>query len=161
MLIELSPQHRHDAEAALPPIWSGSTLNPARIDWYTRLVIESGLVKGGASVIPELIAAMIGESALNNRAFGDSNPDIYFGVGWMQLDSRYHVRTLDNLHLIRLDPLHSLTYACDPVNGLAKHGGRATWFATNLWNGWSQPIIDPTTGWSPLGAALDAWARVN
>jgi len=161
MIIELTPQERHDQEAALPPIFKGSVYSPARIEWYTRFVVESGLVRGGAAVIPELIAAMIAESALNNRALGDANPDIHFGVGWMQLDTGFHVPSLEALLAIRLDPLYTLTYVTTPSNGLITLGAAATHFKKSRWNAWKPEIIDPVSGWSPLQAALTAWEVVT
>ena len=160
MLIELTPAERHAQEIALPAIFDGG-FHSDRIVWYTRLVVESGLVRGGASVIPELIAAMISESSLDNTIFGDANPDPQFGVGWMQMDTGYHVHSLENLLAIRSDPLHSLVYATDPANGLCKQGGRATWFNKQAWHAWEPAIIDPPSGWSPLGAAIDAYNEVT
>jgi hypothetical protein len=160
VIVELTPEQRRLQEVALPLIFGGG-FHPERIDWYTRLTVESGLVKGGATRIPEFIAAMISESSLNNRALGDSNPDIHFGVGWMQFDTQYHARSLDTIMAVRSDPLWSLQYATDPVNGLCRHGTFATDFKKNLWNAWRDETINPSTGWSPLGAAFDAWERVT
>lgn len=166
----LTPQQRHDAEAALPPIFptaaqrsSGQFPNAYyddRIDWYTQLCLQSALVRGGAAVIPEFIAAMIGESALNNRAFGDVNPDVHFGVGWMQFDTAFHVFTLENLLALRLDPLASLRYAVDPANGLCTQGGFATHFIEGRWHAWEKTFMDPPTGWSALGAAVKSYEKL-
>jgi hypothetical protein len=160
MLVELTAAERHAQEVALPAIFA-SGFNPARIDWYTRLCVESERIRGGVEVIPEFVAAMIGESSLNNRALGDANPDPHFGVGWCQLDTGYHATTHERIIAIRSDPLWSLTYITDPANKMVRHEARRTWFATQLWHAWEPARIDPVTGWSPLAAAYDAWERVT
>lgn len=112
-------------------------------------------------MIPEFIAAMIGESNLNNRALGDANPDPHFGVGWCQLDTGFHATTHERIIAIRADPLWSLMYVLDPANGLVRHqGGRMTHFNKQRWHAWEPDQIDPVTGWSPLNAALEAYDRV-
>lgn len=159
MLVELTPAQRHAQEVALPKIFDNG-FNYERINWYTTLVIEHGGVRGGASVIPEFIAAMIQEAGLNNRALGDQNPDIHFGVGWMQFDTQYYATTHGQIMAIRQDPLFSLGYALSTPD-LCYQGGVATHFNKQRWNAWEPASIDPVTGWSPLKAALNAWDKVT
>ena len=159
MIVELTPAERRAQEQALPRIFDGG-LHVERIDWYTRLTIESGLILGGVLVIPEFIAAMIGEASLNNRTFGDANPDEFFGVGWMQFDTGYHASTMERVHAIRRDPLHSLQYAASTPD-LTRHSRFATSFNKQRWHAWEDEIINPDEGWNPLQAAFDAWERVS
>ena len=174
----LTPEQRHAAEIALPPIFTTAEQRAAgvwtkafyddRIDWYTQLTIESEDVRGGAAVIPEFIAGMIGEAGLNNRALGDSNAaSTHFGVGWMQMDTEHHVHTLEHLLFLRLDPLYALEYATDPANGLCTQGGFATHFIKARWHAWTRDKIDPPlddqgqpTGWSALGAAVKSYEKL-
>lgn len=159
MIIELTPAERYAQETLLPQIFENG-FHPERIDWYTRLVVESRLIKG--DVIPEFIAAMIMESGLDNRRFHDANPDPHFGLYWVALDSTGHM-PLARADIIRFraDPLVPLQYVAATPD-LAKHGGEQTWFNKARWNAWKQEIIDPvsTTVWSPLKAARAAYARV-
>lgn len=159
-LLDLTPEQRAAEDAAMPGIFADG-FHPDRIDWYTRLVIEDGRVRGGVEVIPELIAAMIMESGLKNREFGDSdktNPN--FGVGWMQHDTGYTIPDIATLVALRADPLNPLGHTLANPD-LARQGGRRTWFNKQRWHAWEREIIDPTSGWSPLDAAHDAWDRVT
>ena len=160
MLVELTPAERAALDAAMPAIWDDG-FHPDRIDWYTRLCIESEIIRGGVRVIPEFVAAMIAESALENRRFGDSNKTSpHFGVGWMQYDTGYYANPLDTLIQIRADPLFSLTYLAG-LPDLFRQGGQQSWFNKQRWHAWERHTIDPDSGWSPLAAALDAWERVT
>lgn len=153
-----------DDERALPPIFAGGVKDTARFDFYTKLVVDSGLVKGGRDVVSELIAAMCAESSLdnlivgNNAKHGSNNQSL--GIGWMQLDTGWHVDSLDHLHFLRSDPLASLVYVCDPANGLVKQGGVRTHFNKQRWHAWEPETIDPVVGWSPLREAEAAYDRV-
>lgn len=168
MIVELTPFERAQADASMPKIFDAG-FHPERIDWYTRLTVESELIYGGVLVIPEFIAAMICEASLRNRAFGDSDTaSPHFGVGWCQFDTEYHVPSLSALIAIRTDPLYSLKYIANPVNGLTSRGGHATHFNKQAWHAWEDKTIDPLldetgqpTGWSALGAAHAAWDRVT
>lgn len=169
-LADLEPVERARQEAAMPPIWLSGVHSPARIDWYTRLVIDSGLVRGGVLVIPELVAAMILESSLDNLIVGNNakngrpagHPAFgSLGVSWVQLDTLYHVGTLAELHDYRSDPLVPLGYVTDPENGLCSQGGYATHFRREFWNAWRTDRLDPVDGWNPLRAAHEAWGRVT
>lgn len=164
---------RFDEERALPPIFTTAEQResgewpepfyPDRIDWYTRLVVDSGVILGGRDVIPEFIAAMICESSLdnlnlgNNAKNGSDNPTI--GVSWVQLDTGYHVGNLDLMHAYREDPLQPLLYVARTPD-LCRHGRLRSHFTRRRWHAWTQEKIDPTDGWSPLAAALEAWDRV-
>ena len=150
-------------EQNLPPLWKDGFYNPARFDFYTKLVLNSGLVRGGREVVAEFIAAMCMESSLdnlivgNNAKNGSSNASL--GIGWCQLDTAYHIASLDWMHLIRLDPEISLIYVCDESNGLCSQGGIRTHFNRQFWHAWKPSKIDPTTGWSPLAEAEKAYDR--
>ena len=155
-----------ETERALPPIWDDGAHSPERIDWYTRLVVDFGAIKGGRAVIPEFIAAMILESSLdnliigNNARNGSTGANAYsLGISWVQLDTNYHVKDLNFLHTLRSDPLWALGYVADPANGLCSQGGRWTHFKKQAWHAWEPTKIDPVDGWSPLQAALDAYDR--
>ena len=160
MLVELTPAERAAQDAAMPAIFDDG-FHPDRIDWYTRLTLESEIVRGGVRVIPEFIAAMVSESGLRNRRFGDSDVSSpHFGVGWMQYDTEYYAAPLEELIAIRADPLYSLQYLTQHPD-LFRQGGRQSWFNKQRWHAWERDIIDPNDGWSPLQAALDAWERVT
>ena len=157
-------------ERALPPIFTTETeraenptwklYNTERISWYTSLVVDSGLVRGGWRVIPEFVAAMIMESGLDNLTVGNNakngadNP--WVGVGWCQLDTGYHVTDLEALHTLRADPHESLRYVTSTPD-LCKHGKLQTYFNKQRWHAWEPEVIDPDDGWSPLQAAFNVW----
>lgn len=148
-LLDLTPEQRHTAEVTLRPIFDQG-YHPERIDFYLRLCVEAG-VRGDDTIL-ELVAAMIGESGLDNRKFGDSdmmNPN--FGVGWMQLDTGYHVKDLSSLIAFRADPLASLHYVLATPD-LCKRGKLRDHFNEQRWHAWEAEVIDPTEGWSPLEA---------
>lgn len=159
MLVELTPEERRTQEIALPQIFDDG-FHPERIDWYTRLTVESDLILGGVLIIPEFIAAMVCESSLNNNALGDSNPDVPFGVGWMQFDTEYHAQTMTQVNAIRSDPLFSLQYAAGKPD-LTRHSSFATSFRKQRWHAWEDKIVNPSQGWNPLKAAYDSWMRVT
>lgn len=169
MLIELTATERYDQERALPAIFANG-FHPERIDWYTRLTIESEAIRGGAAVIPEFIAAMILEANLNNRAFGDSNAaSPHFGVTWLQLDTGSHApQNTATLVEFRGDPLLPLLYAANTPD-LTTHHPNITDFNKRRWNAWYNPTtnrvrwdrLDPQTGWSPYKAATDAYQRIT
>lgn len=150
-------------EMALPPLWKDG-FNPARFDWYTRLVVSSGLVLGGKDTVSEFIAAMCGESSLDNLIVGNNakhgSPNTSLGISWCQLDTAYHVRDLAQMHLLRSEPIEALRYVCNPANGLVTQGGRRTYFNKQMWHAWEPVTIDPTTGWSMLTQAEAAYDRV-
>jgi hypothetical protein len=155
---------RFAEERALPPIFGPDGYSPARIEWYTRLVIASEVVRGGVDVIPELIAAMIGESNLDNLAIGNNaahgSDNVWLGVSWMQLDTGYHVADLETLHAFREDPLRPLVYVAGNAD-LCDQGGTSTHFNRQRWHAWDPETIDPDEGWNPLRAAHDAYERVS
>lgn len=165
---------RFEIERALPSIWpteeereahpEWEAYNTDRIEWYTELVISSGLIKGGRSIIPEFIAAMIGESQLKNLALGNNalngsnNP--YIGIGWCQLDTGYHATSLEFVHMLRNDPLHSIVYIASTPD-LCTHGELQSYFNKQRWHAWEPEVIDPgPEQWSPLKAAYAAWDKV-
>ena len=151
-------------EQRLPPVWANGVFSAARFDWYSALVVDSGLIFGGRDTVSEFVAAMCGESSLDNLAVGNNakngstNPSL--GIGWCQLDTAWHVKDLAHLHQLRSDPLESLQYVADPANGLVSHGGLRTYFNKQLWHAWEAENIDPTTGWSMLAQAEAAWERL-
>lgn len=161
-------------ERDLPPIWTTEkereehpewgVYNTQRIEWYTSLTQSSGLILGGRSIIPEFIAAMIQESGLdnlepgNNAKNGANNP--YLGTGWCQLDTGYHVVSIDQMHILRADPLASLQYVAQHPD-LTTHGRLHTEFNKQRWHAWELENIDPHEGWSPLEAAYTAWDKVQ
>lgn len=158
-LLDLTPEARAAVDAGMPPIFDKG-FHPERIDWYTQLCIDAG-VRGGVVIIPELIAAMIAESGLQNRRFGDADKTSpHFGVGWMQFDTEYAARNYDVMIGTRADPLFPLQWVLSNVN-LCRRTEDFDVFNKQRWNAWEPHIIMPTTGWSPMLAALDAWYRVT
>lgn len=155
---------RFDEERALPPIWRDGVKNEERIDWYTRLTIESEVIRGGIDVIPEFIAAMICESSLDNLLVGNNakngSDNVWLGISWCQLDTGWHVADLDTLHQFRGDPLAPLIYVANN-DDLCDQGGIHTHFNEQRWHAWEPEIIDPAQGWNPLKAAHEAWDRVS
>lgn len=140
-----------------------------RIEWYTRLTIGSGIVRGGCGIIPEFIAAMIWESGLDNIEPGnnartgtpfDSPNWSSLGTGWLQLDTNHNVRDLTHMHELRADPLAGLLYAADPANGLCEQRPGITLFRKQLWHAWEWDTIAPEEGWSAYTAAQDAYRKV-
>ena len=156
-------------ELALPRVWESDppTIDTARFDWYTRRIVESDLVKGGVLVIPELVAAMFAESGLVNfdtsaNALSGTAPTspgfVSLGVGWMRLDTAWHVDSIGFLHELHADPMTALLY-CVETPDLTWHGGHATHFNKSRWHAWKRERIDPPAGFNPLRAAHDAWDR--
>lgn len=154
-LVELAKTER-----ALPAIWTDSGYNDNRPRFYLDLVNRSGLVKGGADVICEFVAAMLLESGLDNLAIGNNaqngsdNPQL--GIGWCQLDTGYHVANLDALHLFRSTPEAPFFYVVGN-DDLCYHGAFRTHFNKQRWHAWEKKRIDPKTGWNPLEAMHTAW----
>jgi hypothetical protein len=151
-------------ERALPPIWRDGVKSTARFDWYTKLLVDWSLVRGGKPVVAEFIAAMALESSLDNLILGNNarngSDNAGVGVGWCQLDTQWHVADLDKLHWLRSDPFASALYVTDPANGLCVQGGIRTHFNKTRWHAWDAARIDPVEGWSPLKEAEAAYDRV-
>ena len=151
-------------EALLPPVWSGGVKDTSRFDFYTRLVVESGLILGGKDTVSEIIAAMCGESSLDNLLVGNNarngSNNTSLGISWMQLDTAWHVKDLTFMHALRSDPIVALRYVADPANGLCSHGGLRTYFNKQLWHAWEAENIDPVEGWSMLAEAEAAYDRL-
>jgi hypothetical protein len=157
-----------DIERDLPPMWSSADgYDPARAEWYTRQVLDSHLVHGDELVVPELIMAMICESRLdnliigNNAKNGSSNP--YLGVSWMQLDTGYHVASIEMMHALRADPMVALRYVVQTPDlcTLDEHGMTA--FNKGRWYGWDEDKFDDLKYLvviTPRQAAMDAWEKV-
>jgi len=154
---------RFEEERALPQIWDEG-FHPERIDWYTNLVVEAELIRGGVDVIPEFIAAMIMESGLdnlkigNNAKHGNNNP--WLGISWCQLDTGYHVADLEQLHTFRSDPILPLIYVATNPD-LCDQGGTQTHFNEQRWHAWEPKTIDPQEEWNPLQAAHESWERTQ
>jgi hypothetical protein len=148
-------------ERSLPRLWTAGSYNPARFNWYTKLVINSGLVRGGRSVIPEFIAAMCAESSLDNLIIGNNakngSNNTSLGIGWCQLDTAWHVKSLEEMHAFRDSALLVLKYVCNPANELCSQGGAWTHFNRKFWYAWTPSKIDPLEGWSPLKEAGKAY----
>lgn len=154
-------------EAALPPIWYDGVKNTARFDWYTKLLVDWNLVRGGKAVVSEFVAAMALESSLDNLILGNNaklgSDNVGVGVGWCQLDTGWHVQpaSVEQFHLIRSDPFVSALYVCDPANGLCVQGGLRTHFKKERWHAWKPERLDPVEGWSVLKEAEAAYDRVT
>jgi hypothetical protein len=155
---------RFDDERALPPIWEDGRFSSERIEWYTRLVVQSELIKGAEYVIPEFIAAMICESSLDNLTVGNNakhgSGNEWLGISWLQLDTGYHVASLEALHTFRVDPMNPLVYVATQRD-LCRHGKLSTHFNRLRWKAWTQEKIDPAEGWNPLEAAIKAWVATG
>lgn len=154
---------RAHEERDLPKIWDGG-FNPDRLDWYTRLVLDHGGIRGGRDVVAEFIAAMMLESGLdnltvgNNARNGSDNP--YLGIGWCQLDTGYHATSVVDVHAIRFDPQWSLDYIATN-DDLCYQGPSRTWLNKQRWHAWEPERLDPPEGeWSPIEATLAAYDRV-
>lgn len=159
--MELS--ERGKTEQAMSPLWalSGAFI-PERVDFYTRLVVESTIGRNKA-VVTEFIAAMMLESGLDNLIVGNNavngSNNAFLGIGWCQLDTGYHVADLDQMHTLRSDPLQSLLYILRTPD-LCYVGKYNTYFNKKRWHAWDAQRIDPQQGWSPLEATMESYDRI-
>lgn len=156
------PIYVHIGERDLPPLWDPLTgaFNDERVRWYTELTVSSGLFRGGRAVIPEFIAAMMWESQLDNLVVGNNAKNgadnVYLGIGWCQLDTGYHCKTMGTLHELRRDPGYAIEMIAETPD-LCKHGKKRSYFNKQRWHAWEAETIDPEEGWNALEVALKVW----